>query len=179
MSKPTKDYVLEQYRLLSANSADLINKFSGYYREQVITLDDLYAVGKPNQKQAVAMFGGYAATKFAMTSESIADYVSVFSGAPEAVLTAMSNSADKAALLVALDSIEETLSKTEAEQHALDVADGKAHAKNIKSIKTAHALLVADGPMNHSNFAAYLDLYEAMGKVVREHQPTQELATAK
>lgn len=176
MSKATKDYVLEQYRLLGTSNGDLIGKFANYYREQVITLDDLYAVGTPNQKQAIAMFGGYCASKFAMTSESIADFVSVFSGAPADVLVALSNAENLTALVKSLTAIETSLNDKEQADHAVKVASGEAHASHIKSMKKTWALAVADGQMNQSNLSALQDLVDSISKAIAEHKTTQELA---
>lgn len=178
MSKATKDYVIEQYRLLGTSNGDLINKFATYYREQVITLDDLYALGSPNQKQALAMFGGYCATKFGMTSESISDYASVFSGAPKEVLVAITNATDLPSLVKALSSIETDLETKANDEHALDVASGKAHEGYIKSMKKTWALAVADGTMNQSNLSALKDLVDSINKAIAEHK-TQELASVK
>jgi len=178
MSKATKDYVIEQYRLLGSSNGDLIGKFATYYREQVITLDDLYALGKPNQKQAIAMFGGYCATKFAMTSESISDFVSVFSGAPQEVLVALTNATDLPSLVKALSTIEKSLADKDSADHALEVASGKAHEGYIKSMKKTWALAVADGQMNQSNLSALKDLVDSINKAIAEHR-TQELASVK
>ena len=133
-TKSSKQALLDTYSALGDNDFTIAH-FAKGLKDKVITIDDLWLIGKPkNNGQAFASLGAYAYVQFSMPVETIGDWVSIFTAKPVEALSAMRNATDLPALTSALSALEAQVSTDAEARKGESISSGAYQKTRITSI---------------------------------------------